>query len=359
MSPQLEMDHRTLRLIGVAFILLAALSVHRLYFAEVPNDVDVLVIQGQTMGTTYEIRVAGEGLDETLRQRVEEETSRRLSEVDGWMSNWNPESEISRFNAHHETTAFPISDATAEIVAFSLALNESSGGAFDITVGPLVAAWGFGQGARVGPPPSAEEIADLRLHTGAGKLRVHRDEKTGAHFLAKSDPATELDLSAIAKGFGVDHVASGLNHLGRTDFLVEIGGEIRAQGERPGGGPWRVAVEKPLEDGRAIQSIIELRDQAMATSGDYRIFYLSEGKRFSHTIDPRSGQPVENGPASATVLARTAAEADGWATTLMVLGADPGFAIANERNIAALLLTRDERGMIVERPNEAWPTSDP
>lgn len=353
--PGLELDRRTLRLIAIAFALLATLSVHRLFFAETPSASDILVVQGRTMGTTYEIRIAGDGLDESLRQRVEEETTRRLTQIDGWMSNWNPESEIVRFNAHHDTSDFPVSIETAEIVAFAIALNEVSGGAFDISVGPLVARWGFGKGARIDGSPSKDEIAKLRSHMGAGVLRVSPSSTISGPFLGKNDPSVEIDLSAIAKGYGVDHVANGLASLGRRDYLVEIGGEIRAAGERPGGGPWRVAIEKPHEEVRGIQFIIELQDEAMATSGDYRIFYIEGGKRFSHTIDPRTGRPIEGGPVSATIVAETATKADAWATTLMVLGENEGLALAEERGIAALLLVRDESATIVERRNALFP----
>jgi thiamine biosynthesis lipoprotein len=353
--PSLELDRRTLRLIAIAFVLLAALSAHRLFFSDPSNASDALIVRGQTMGTTYEIRIAGDALDESLRQRVESETTHRLDQIDGWMSNWNPESEIARFNAHHDTSEFPVSSETAEIVAFALALNEASDGAFDISVGPLVARWGFGKGARIGESPSDEEIAELRSHMGAGLLRAGSNGTVNGSFLAKNDPLMQVDLSAIAKGYGVDHVAKGLESLDRHDYLVEIGGEIRAKGERPSGGPWRVAIEKPLDDRRGIQLIIELRDEAMATSGDYRIFYVEDDERFSHTIDPRTGRPVEAGPASATVVAETATGADAWATTLMVLGEDAGLALAEKHGVAALLLVRGENRTIVERRNALFP----
>jgi thiamine biosynthesis lipoprotein len=365
--PGLELDRRTLRLIAVAFVLLASLSVHRLFFAAPPDGPDVLILAGQTMGTTYEIRIAGDGLDEALRQRVEEETSRRLLQIDQWMSNWNPDSEIARFNAHDSIADFPVSIETAEVVAYAIQLNDWSGGAFDIAVGPLVARWGFGSHARVDSPPNQEEIARLRERLGAGMLRVGSSDSNASAssasavlsassvFIAKTDPKVEIDLSAIAKGYGADHVANGLEFLGRHDYLVEIGGEVHASGERPKGGPWRVAIERPQIEGRAIQFVIELRDQAMATSGDYRIFYIENGKRISHTIDPRTGRPVEDGPASVTVLADTATEADAWATTLMVLGEEEGLALAQERGMAALVLIRNEDGTLSDRRNSLFP----
>jgi thiamine biosynthesis lipoprotein len=275
----LELDRRTLRLIAIAFVLLTALSIHRLFIADTPVPAGVLVIQGRTMGTTYEVRIAGADLDLALRRRAEKETSRRLDEVDRWMSNWNPESEITRFNERKDHLLFPVSIETAELVAFAIALNKKSEGAFDVSVGPLVARWGFGKGAQIDEPPSAEEIERLRSHMGAGVIAANLGDENISPSLAKMDPEVEIDLSAIAKGFGVDHVAAGLESLSRNDYLVEIGGEVRAAGNRPGGGPWRVAVEKPLDEGRQIQMAIPLRDEAMATSGDYRTFYIELGKR--------------------------------------------------------------------------------
>ncbi|MAG30209.1 MAG: hypothetical protein CL908_04845 [Deltaproteobacteria bacterium] len=355
MAPRLELDRHTLRLIAITFFLLAGLTIHRLYVAETPNGPDVLIVQGDSMGTTYELRIAGPRLDERLRHRIEVETERRLDEIDRWMSNWNPDSEVSRFNAHHGTDGFPVSQQTAELVAFAVELGKWSGGAFDVTIGPLVALWGFGEGARVGAPPSGAEIDERLAHVGARLLRIGRGSPSSGGFLRKNDPEVEIDLSAIAKGFGVDHVARGLRGLGRQDFLVEIGGEVHAAGERPGGGAWRVGIEKPLDEGRAIQAIVELRDQAMATSGDYRVFYREGGQRISHTIDPRTGRPVDGGPASATVIAASATEADAWATTLMVLGEEEGLPLATQWGVAAMLLVRDDDGVIVERRNDLFP----
>ncbi|MFP6656036.1 MAG: FAD:protein FMN transferase [Myxococcota bacterium] len=351
----LELDRRTLRLMAIAFVLLGSLSIHRLFFAPTPHPPDVLILSGHTMGTRYEIRIAGEGLDDALRRQVEAETTNRLRQIDEWMSNWNPDSEVARFNAYDGIGDFPVSVETAEVVALSIQLNVWSGGAFDIAVGPLVARWGFGHRAQIDAPPDRQELEKFRARLGPGMLRVGFDESGATAFIGKNDPAVEIDLSAIAKGYGVDHVADGLESLGRFDYLVEIGGEIRAAGNRPKGGAWRVAIERPQTEERRIQSIIELRDQAMATSGDYRIFYIEDGKQLSHTIDPRTGYPVEDGPASVTVLADSATEADAWATTLMVLGSRNGLALAEARGIAALTLVRNKDGTISEQRNALFP----
>ena len=358
--PRLVLDAHTLRMIAIAFVLLGALSVHRLWFADDPAAPDVIVVTGETMGTTYQIRVAGEGLRGRIERDVAAMAEERLARIDGWMSNWNPDSEVSRFNAHASTDPFPVAYETASLVAFAVELGKWTGGAYDISVGPLVALWGFGQGARVGQPPTDEEIDEALGHMGARLLRVGRGTVGGRGFLRKADPALEIDLSSIAKGYGVDFVADGLFELGREDFMVEIGGEVYAAGERPGGGPWRLAIEKPLDEGRAIQSIVELSNQGMASSGDYRIFYREDGRRISHTIDPRTGRPVENGPAATTVIATSAAEADAWATALMVIGEENGLALTEEWDIAALILVRGEGDVIEAKTNALFPpTIDP
>jgi FAD:protein FMN transferase len=358
MAPRLVLDSRTIRLIFIAFVILTALTVHRLWFAEAPPESGVLVIDGDTMGTTYQIRVAGRGLSESLRKRIEAETERRLEEVDHWMSDWNPDSEISRFNAYQGTDGFPVSYATAEVVAFAIEISKWTGGAFDITIGPVVALWGFGSGARIGKPPTQEEIDRLLEHTGARILRIGRGSPTHGGFLRKGSPETMIDLSAIAKGYGVDYVAAGLFDLGREDFMIEIGGEVRASGERPGGGAWRIAIEKPNEEGRTIQTVVELRDLALATSGDYRIFHEAAGKRISHTIDPRTGRPVEDGPASTTVMTTSATVADAWATALMVMG-EKGLLLAEREGIAAMLMWRREDGSISIQRNALFPDEAP
>jgi len=355
LAPRLVIDRRTLRLILLAFVLLAGLSVHRLYFTEPADPVEALLLRGETMGTTWELRIAGEGLDTELRERARIETERRLADIDRWMSTWNPDSEISRFNAAPGTAPFPVSFETAEVVALALDVGRAGQGAFDVTVGPLVALWGFGSGARPRSTPSDDEIEALRRQLGLDKLSVDRGDPSSGGLIRKHQAGVQVDLSGIAKGYGVDHVVRGLRSLGREDFLVEIGGEIRAAGERPGGGPWRVAIEKPLDHGRAIQEVIPLSDRAMATSGDYRIFYREKGRRVSHTLDPRTGRPIDDDTASATVLAPDCATADAWATALLVLGPDPGLELARREGLAAMLLIRNPEGGIAEVRNELFP----
>lgn len=356
MAPRLQLDRRTVGAMAVAFLLLVGLSVHRLFLAAPPEAATTeLVLTGEAMGTTWTVRIAGPGLDDRVRAEAEAEISKRLAEIDGWFSTWRDDSEIARFNAHRSTEPMRVSSPTAELVAFAIELCKWSGGAFDITIGPLVARWGFGPDARIGEPPSVREIEDYLARTGAEIVQVGRGNPQSGGFLVKSDPAVELDLSALAPGYAADHVAAGLFGLGREDFLVEIGGELYAAGVRPDGRPWRVAIEKPQEEGRAIHSVVELSNQGLATSGDYRAYYMQDGRRISHTIDPRSGRPIENGMASATVIAPTATQADAFATALMVLGPEEGLALAEQWKLGAMTLVRKADHDFVEERNDLYP----
>lgn len=355
--PRLQLDRSTLRAMAIAFVLLLGLSLHRLLLAPAPETTpDTLVLAGEAMGSTWEVRIAGDGLDEALRARAQAEVEKRLAEIDLWFSTWRPDSEISRFNASRSHEPFDVSSPTAELVSYAIELCKWSGGAFDITIAPLVTRWGFGRGVPSGEPPSQAEIDDHLSRTGAEILHVGRGNPTRGGFLHKSDPAVEIDLSAIAPGYAADHVAAGLFALGREDFLVEVGGEIYAAGHRADGKPWRVAIEEPDEAAvRRIHSVLELSNQGLATSGDYRAYYMQDGRRLSHTIDPRSGRPIENGMASATVIAPTAAQADGFATALMVLGAREGLAFAEQWNLPAMTLTRNAEGGFTEERNALYP----
>jgi len=356
MAQRLELDRRTLRAIAIAFVLLAGFTVHRLFFAAPPGPArESLVLSGEAMGSTWQVRIAGPDLDEALAARARAEIERRLAEIDLWFSTWRKDSEVARFNAWQSTRPYDVSSPTAELVAFSVELCKWSGGAFDVTIGPLVARWGFGADARIGEPPTQAEIDALLALTGAEIVHVGRGNPQRGGFLVKGEPEVAIDLSAIAPGYAADHVAAGLFALGREDFLVEIGGELYAAGRRTDGRAWRVAIEEPLEDERRIRAVVELEDQGLATSGDYRAYYLQDGRRISHTIDPRTGRPIENGMASATVIAPTATQADGFATALMVLGEDAGLALAEQWKLPAMTLTRTEDGGLREARNALYP----
>ena len=264
-----------------------------------------------------------------------------LEEINDQMSTYREDSELSRFNRHDSTEWFPVSSETEYTVALALSIAADSDGAFDPTVGPLVRLWGFGPGPRTSDVPSDEVVAEALSRVGYDMVETRDDPPA----LRKLDPGVELDLSAIAKGFGVDRVAESLREGGVADFMVEIGGEVRVSGERPDGSGWRIGVEAPASDERRAGWALSLTDSSLATSGDYRNYFEVDGQRYSHTIDPRTGRPVTHRLASVTIVADDCATADAWATTLMVLGPEAGLRWAEEREIAAWLLTHEGEGV--------------
>jgi thiamine biosynthesis lipoprotein len=304
-----------------------------------------LVFQGDTMGTTWTVKVIGL-LSKEDAQELESGIQSALDQVDGAMSTYREDSELSRFNAHADLSPFPISDATRAVFAIALEVNQESGGAFDVTVGPLVNAWGFGPEERA-EPPGADTIAALRERVGPNRLALT------AQGLIKRQPDVYCDLSAVAKGFAVDRAAAAVERTGIVRYMVEVGGEVRARGVNPDGERWQLGIEKPLEGIREIAAVVPLSDMAMATSGDYRNFYELDGKRYSHTIDPRTGYPVDHFLASVTVLHQSCAWADAYATAINVLGPDEGMAFAEAHDLAVLMLVH-EGEEFTERQSSAW-----
>jgi thiamine biosynthesis lipoprotein len=304
------------------------------------------------MGTTWAVTLNAPGLGPEERVRVRTAIEAALDGVNERMSTWEPASELSRFNQHASTEPFTLSAPTLHVLELARRVSKRTGGAFDVTVRPLIAIWGFGAGAGLpGHEPDAEELEALRQRVGYDLVKLD----PGAGTARKLDPAVECDLSAIAKGFGVDEVARALLELGHADFLVEVGGEVRAQGERPGGGPWRLAIEKPDPEGRAVHAVVPLANLAMATSGDYRSFYEAGGLRRSHIVDPRTGRPVSHGLASVTVVAPDAVLADAWATALTVLGFDEGALLAEAEGIAAYMISRLPDGSLATHTTPGFP----
>ena len=329
-------------LLVFAVITLTAASVHRLYWTDLRGP--VFEFSGATMGTTFLVKVAVADLSRQSHAALAREIRARLAAVNASMSTWDPESEISRFNRHGSDQPFSSSPELRKVIDTALQVSRASGGAFDITIRPLVQAWGFGDGARLAAEPSSAELSDLREHVGWRRIQVRDD------LLTKSDAQAECDLSAIAKGYAVDRISEDLVRLGYPDHLVEIGGELRARGRKLDGSSWRVAIEAPqFEVQRSIHDVLPLVDMAMATSGDYRSYYEREGVRISHTIDPRDGRPIRHALASVTVLAEEALWADAWATALNVLGSEAGYDLAEERGLAAYFIIREKGGTFRHR----------
>jgi thiamine biosynthesis lipoprotein len=291
------------------------------------------------MGTAYMVKIFDPPaeLDADWEQRVDAE----LRRVNDQMSTYLESSELSRFNASASTDWFGVSEETAMVVAKSLEIHRLSGGAFDVTVAPLVNVWSFGPGKRSLTPPDDATIESLRTKIGSVDLAARLDPPA----IRKSRPELTIDLSAIAKGHGVDRVVALLNRLGAANVFVEIGGEVRVTGDKAGR-PWTVGIQKPDVAGEVVAVAYPLRDRAVATSGDYRNFFEFDGKRYSHTIDPRTGRPVDHNVASVSVLADDCMTADAWATAFNVLGTDASREMADSLGLHTLIMSRDANDQV-------------
>ncbi|AHF03611.1 thiamine biosynthesis lipoprotein ApbE [Marichromatium purpuratum 984] len=296
-------------------------------------------LQGRTMGTHYSVKLYG--LPDTLSvEQLQAQIDARLEQVNDLMSTYRPDSELSRFNASDSGDWFPVSLELAALVALAERISIFSIGAFDVTVGPAVNLWGFGPGQPPEQLPSDAQLAEVRERIGFPRLEYRLDPPA----LRKEKPGVYVDLSGIAKGHGVDQVAAVLESAGVTDYLAEVGGELRASGTKPDATPWRIAIERPESGVREVHRIVTLHDAAMATSGDYRNFYERDGKLYSHTINPITARPVTHTLASVSVIAADCAQADALATALLVLGPEAGLALAEAHDIAAFFVVREGDG---------------
>lgn len=296
-------------------------------------------LDGKTMGTYYSIRfvpTAESPSAEALRAEID----KRLEQVNDQMSTYRADSELSRFNTSRVVnTPFPVSSATASVVFEALRINQLTEGALDVTVGPLVNLWGFGPEGRPDTVPSTAELEQRRLWTGSEKLSVE------GNALVKGIPELYVDLSSIAKGYGVDVIADYLQSQQINNYMVDIGGEVRTLGHNGEKKQWRIAIERP-EAGieQQAQLVIEPGAMAIATSGDYRNYFEQNGIRYSHTIDPATGKPIAHNLVSVTVLSPLSMTADGLATGLTVMGPERGLALANREGIPVFMIVKTEKG---------------
>jgi thiamine biosynthesis lipoprotein len=300
------------------------------------------------MGTTFTVKVVAQDGDDTLKERLAQILRDVLEGVDGAMSTYRTDSEIAAFN-RHGTEDFDASPELMEVMKEAQRVARLSSGAFDITVGPLVDAWGFGP-VGAADPPGEEALNRLLAVTGFEQIDV--DSDLGVLRKARAD--CRVDLSAIAKGFAVDRVAAAFDEEGFQDYMVEIGGEVRTRGRNGAGKPWRIGIERPDFDTRAVYVTIPLSDLALATSGDYRNYVERNGVRISHTIDPRTGRPIAHGLASVSVIHSSCMTADALATALEVLGPVDGLAMAEQYDIPAFFLVRLDDNRFKEMHTDVW-----
>lgn len=321
-----------------ASLFVAVMLVHALTACgdRLPNEYQ---LSGATMGTRFNVVVIP--TSEFDQQQLQTQIHAVLEDVDRHMSTYRPDSELVKLNQSGSTAWIPVSAGLCSAVDAALEISAATGGAFDITVGPLVNLWGFGPDEPRFEPPSDESIDEARARTGYEKLEVDCEKPA----IRKERADMYIDLSGYAKGLAADEISALIDKHGISNYLVEVGGDLRARGLNGSNAKWRIAIEKPDQSGTAVEKIIHISDLSAATSGDYRNFFEYSGQRYSHTIDPNTGRPVTHSLASVTVLGESASYADAMATALLVLGPDSGPVFAEDEGIAAYFLSRDENGL--------------
>jgi FAD:protein FMN transferase len=291
-------------------------------------------IRGLTMGTSYAVELAAP-IDDAVRTRLGELIEAELAAINRSMSTYDPQSELSAFNRRQDLHWTPASRGLLEVLDSASRISAATQGALDVTVGPLVDLWGFGPQYDIRRVPDDAVIE--RVRESVGYRHVQTDPSAGA--IRKTHDRTQVDLSAIAKGYGVDRVAMVLDREGFHDYLVEIAGEIRARGTTATGNSWRIGIERPVDGRHVVGEIVALENRGISTSGSTQNFFEQDGRHYSHIIDPRTARPVAHPPIAVSVVADTTMEADAWATALVVLGPERGYALAQARGLAALFVT--------------------
>ena len=295
---------------------------------------EVLRLGGETMGQTYNVTVVDAPADLDA-DALETQIIDTLAAVNASMSNWDPQSEVSRFNSSAANEPVPMSEDFAHVMALSNDIHDASGARFDVTLAPLIELWGFGTRTPEDAVPPPADINDALDLVGQRDVLSIQGET-----LTKSAEGVSVNLSAIAKGFGVDAVAQTLAEAGVERYLVEIGGDLVTRGLNADDAPWAIGIERPDVAGRVVELIVPVSGYGLATSGDYRNYFEAAGERYSHILDPTTGRPVTHNTASVTVLAEDATLADGWATALLVVGVDAGLPMAEAEGLAVLFITR-------------------
>ncbi len=296
------------------------------------------------MGSSYLVQVVGGDFGAGGVGALQRAVEGCLEEVNRQMSHYRTNSELACFHRSPAGVPFPVSRSFALVTRFALGLSERSGGAFDPTLGPLINLWGFGERSGVREVPAGAMLAGARGRVGWRRVQVTaRDE------LVREAEGIELNLSAVAKGFGVDEMGRVLRGRGLTNFYVSIAGEVLVAGHSPRGDDWVVGITAPVEhwrEGDPMAAGVRLRDRAISTSGDYQNFFVDgSGRRMSHVLDPRTGWPVQHAAGGVSVVAEDSMTADGLATTLFVLGPEEGIRfIEGWTNAAALFLVREAGG---------------
>ncbi|MCK5817910.1 MAG: FAD:protein FMN transferase [Psychromonas sp.] len=293
-------------------------------------------MQGGTMGTYYQVtyvlnkaQLADSHL--TLKS-LQLEINKKLELVNDQMSTFRKNSELSQINKSH--SGIVVSDATRDVIKSALKIYQQSDGAYDITIGPLVNLWGFGPDKRINKAPSEALIAKKLKSVGSQYVTIQ------GNMIHKAIPSLYIDLSSIAKGYGVDVLSEYLVSLGIKNYLVDIGGELRTSGHKPQQKPWKVGVETPSSKDQGVERVVDIGHNAIATSGDYRNFFEKNGIRYSHIINPKTGRPITHNLVSVSVVYSNCKMADGYATAITVLGPKAGFDFAKKHKLAVFLIIK-------------------
>lgn len=317
-------------LLGVVLVSLTACS---------PAPRATVSLSGSTMGTSYHVSLVA-SLTPAQTEQLQQSLDKQLQSINQSMSTYIEDSELSILNRAETGVFKTVSDDLYQVLSLSQQVTTLSGGAFDITVGPLVNRWGFGPDFSITDVPGEQELETLLARVGADQVVLSAAAKQ-----VKRITPVYIDLSAVAKGYGVDKLAELLLQKGYNDFLVEIGGEIRVSGTNKHSKPWRIGIETPVASlEKLVQKAVNLSDISIATSGDYRNFFELQGQRYSHTIDPRTGYPVKHSLVSVTVLDPRCARADALATAFNVLGYEKALLLANSHKIPAFFIIHTENG---------------
>jgi thiamine biosynthesis lipoprotein len=294
---------------------------------------------GDAQGTTYHVKVVDLPAalsPETVKSAIEAE----LDDINRHFSTYTPDSELSRFNQSRDTGWIPASAGLVQVLAEAQRVSKLSGGAYDVTVGPLVNLWGFGPQDNGDRIPAQEEIAAAQARTGYDHLHL----RTSPPSIRKEIPDMYVDVNSIAQGYSVDRVALRLDSLGIANYLVEVGGELRGKGLNQLNGHWRIGIERPAPGERSVYTIIKIANVGVSTSGDYRDYFERDGQRYSHTIDPHTGRPITHQLASVTVVSENTMRADALSTALMVLGPEDGYHLAEQEGLAAYFIIKTDTG---------------
>jgi FAD:protein FMN transferase len=306
-------------------------------------------LTGETMGTTFTVKLAASTLTAAQLERLAADVQSALDGVNRGMSLYRPESELMRLNRQPAEAPLALSRPLFEVLAAGQQVAELSRGAFDLSVAPLVLAWGFGPAKRSAPPTEAA-VQSGRAVLGHGGLRLDRAHRTAT----KAQTAQQFDLGGIAKGYGVDLAARAIDAHGIEHYMIEVGGEVRTRGRNAQGQAWQIGIEQPDAVPQRARRVVPLSGQSMATSGDYRIYYEHAGRRYSHEIDPHTGAPIAHGLASVTVVADDCMRADALATALIVLGPQAGWELAQREHLAAHFIVRQPDGQFSDRSTSAF-----